>query len=335
MRLSLVPDRPLLSVVTPSYNQAQYLEATLRSVLGQDYPHVEYLVMDGGSTDGSADILKRYGPRLTYWTSQPDHGQADALNQGFARATGDLLTWINSDDLLLPGALAAAARAHQLHPEALVLGDTLFFSDSEGYAQTVPQRQVTLEHLVAFWRRGWSWSQPGTFVPRRVWERVGPLDEELCFVFDRDWMCRALAAGTPVVYLGIPAAGFRLHSASQTVAHVPRWRDEQRRVTERYRPRVAGLSARRAEAEQHVIDAVNALSLQFFARWNAAVARRHLWQAVRTDPRTAGNGLYWHLWLRALAPRGLAGVARQRWLRRCRQSKLLERFIHAQAGGTL
>lgn len=307
-------NQPLVSVVTPSFNQAPYLEATICSVLEQAYPHVEYIVMDGGSTDGSLEIIRRYAHRLAYWTSEPDRGQADAINRGFGRATGDLLIWINSDDLLLPGALHSAAAAYRHNPESLVLGDVTHFSDEHQYAHTAQQRAVTLAHLVAYWQPGWCWNQPGTFFPRLVWQRIGPLDEALRYTFDRDWMCRALAAGVSVTYLRTATAAFRLHAGSKTVKESSRWRDEQARVTGCYRSQVAGLTEKRAAAGQWQMDATLALSMMFVENWDAASARGNLWRAFKVDPRLAAQATYWKLWSRALAPRLLVKRAHADWL---------------------
>ena len=109
---------PRISIVTPSYNQARFLEQSMRSILDQGYPNLEYIVMDGGSTDGSAEIIHRYAGWLAYWASEPDGGQADAIRHGFARATGEILAWVNSDDLLLPGSLGHVALQFCRHPEA-------------------------------------------------------------------------------------------------------------------------------------------------------------------------------------------------------------------------
>jgi len=123
---------PTISVVTPSFNQGRFLEATMRSVLEQSYPKIEYIVVDGGSTDGSQEIIKQYANRLAWWVSEPDNGQTDAINKGFSRATGEIFAWLNSDDTYEPGAMAGAVAFLQKNPEVgMVYGDTNFI-DAEG-----------------------------------------------------------------------------------------------------------------------------------------------------------------------------------------------------------
>src|SRR4030067_1430794 len=112
-----VIDKPLVSIVTPSYNQGHFLEETIRSVLEQDYPHLEYIIVDGGSSDGSREIIRRYSDRLAGWISEPDQGQTDAINKGFARAKGEILAWLNSGESYLPGAVSEAVAFLGSHPE--------------------------------------------------------------------------------------------------------------------------------------------------------------------------------------------------------------------------
>ena len=136
----------LVSIVTPSFNQSAYFEQTIRSVLEQDYPDIEYIVIDGASTDGSVDIIKKYSPRLAYWISEKDLGQADAINKGMRRAKGEIVAWLNSDDYYLPGAIKSAVTTFESNPQAVMVYGNMLAVDQTG--QTINQlryRQLTLE----------------------------------------------------------------------------------------------------------------------------------------------------------------------------------------------
>jgi glycosyltransferase involved in cell wall biosynthesis len=188
----LAGDRPLpsISVVTPSYNHAAFLEATLRSVLEQDYPSIEYIVVDGGSADGSVEILERYADRLSWWVSEPDGGQSEAINKGLRRATGDVVCWLNSDDRLLPGALRTVGEAMAEDPGCTaVVGGVRYLWEQHGRAEDRPGHYAGHRRLLQFWR-GYDLHQPGIFWRRSVHDEIGYLDESLHLTMDFDLWVR-------------------------------------------------------------------------------------------------------------------------------------------------
>ena len=225
------PVWPRITVVTPSFNQAPYLEATIVSVLGQCYPNLEYMVMDGGSTDDSAAIIRKYEPQLAHWVSARDGGQSAALNTAFARATGDILCWVNSDDLLMPGTLHRLARhfAGRVQEPLLCYGSCLFFEDRGKRAKVVRARPYDPAHL----RLTAYIIQPSAFWTRTLWEKTGPLDGTLSFAFDWDWFIRASALGHFDSIDEIFAL-YRLHEAHKSGSGSDRRRREIIEVARRY-----------------------------------------------------------------------------------------------------
>jgi len=206
---------PTVSVVTPSLNQGDYLEEAIRSVLLQGYPRLEYVVIDGGSTDRSVDIIRRYEPWLDGWVTEPDRGQADAIQKGFERTTGSLLAWLNADDVYCPGAIATVGAARGGQEAGAWLGSVEEIDAGGRSLGTVTQRGLTLRNLVRFWEGRYSWHQPGLFMRRTAYVEAGGLDRGLHFAFDHDLLCRLLAA-TPIAVADTVVARFRRHASSKT-----------------------------------------------------------------------------------------------------------------------
>jgi glycosyltransferase involved in cell wall biosynthesis len=212
----------LVSIVTPSYNQGRFLERTIQSVLGQEYPKIQYLIIDGGSTDDSVEIIKRYKRRIDYWVSQKDNGQTDAINEGFARAKGEILAWINSDDTFNPLAVSQAVAFLQNNPEyAGVYADADFIDENDRKIGRFPAAQTTYVKL----RQGFVHIPQQTFFfQKSFWDKIAPLDTTFNFAMDYDLWVR-LAKLAPLKYLhGKKWANFRLHSDSKTIlADVECW----------------------------------------------------------------------------------------------------------------
>jgi len=216
-----------VTIVTPSFNQAPYLEATIQSVLIQDYPEIEYFIMDGGSTDGSLEIIKKYADKLAGWVSEPDKGQTDAINKGFARATGDVLAWLNSDDTYEPGAVTQAVELLAQHPEiSMIYGDCNYIDEAGRVIGRFPAAQTDYRRL----REGYVHiPQQASFFRADLVRRVGQLDPTFYFAMDYDLWVR-LAKIAPLLYVPHLWANFRLHRDAKTITADDRCWPEMLRV---------------------------------------------------------------------------------------------------------
>lgn len=205
---------PRISIITPSYNQAEYLERTIQSVLDQDYPHIEYIIIDGGSTDGSAELIKRYESRLAYWVSEKDRGQAHAINKGLQRATGDWVAWQNSDDTYYPGAfsqLAATALANSA--AKLIIGNMNLI---DRYDQLLREMKYVRPSYKSLLAEGMVLTNQAAFWKRNLHDEVGLLDETLDCGFDYEWFLRVLAHTHQSHHVNAAWGALRLHSETKT-----------------------------------------------------------------------------------------------------------------------
>jgi glycosyltransferase involved in cell wall biosynthesis len=284
-RPALAGPPPRLTVVTPSFNQAAYLEATIESVLADGYPNLEYFVMDGGSTDGSREIIERHAPRLAGWVSEKDRGQTDAIAKGLARATGDWFTWINSDDLLAPGALWAVAAAAVARDTDLIAGATHQFGDG-GLRKCYVPRNISAETLAREQLgSGVIWQQPSTWFRRDALAALG-INQASHYAFDYELMIRYTHRHRRVRYLNAVLAYFRLHETSKTGSQGRRFREEQVRF-------LRAMSAEREFADLQVDLERAARAIAWAAELDDLQARTHesrlarlrqLWAGVRADP---------------------------------------------------
>jgi GT2 family glycosyltransferase len=211
---------PKITIVTPSYNQGQYIEATIRSVLLQGYPKLEYIIMDGGSTDNSVEIIRRYESWLTHWVSEPDNGQSHAVNKGLNQGNGDIFTWLNSDDLLLPGALKQIALAYQNNSGAIGwVGHCHRVLSNGRILNTVVPRGLTRNQLADWFYDGFFY-QPACFFSAKAWQAVGGLDESLNFAMDLDLWLRLSEMGQ---FVAIPEtiAAAVIHEEAKTRSQKP------------------------------------------------------------------------------------------------------------------
>lgn len=217
-----------ISIITPSFNQADYLEQTIRSVLDQDYPALEYLIADGASTDGSLALIKKYSERLAWWASEIDAGQADAINKGFSRATGEIIAWLNSDDYYLPETLATVAKLFAENPNAgIIYGDVLSVDGAGNPINVQRFAQYSVEDLMQFKII----SQPGVFMRRSVLEQAGYLDQNYHFLLDHQLWLR-MAQLAQMVYVPQTLAVARYHDDAKNIAHAEKFGAEAFKILE-------------------------------------------------------------------------------------------------------
>jgi acetyltransferase-like isoleucine patch superfamily enzyme/glycosyltransferase involved in cell wall biosynthesis len=211
---------PRISIVTPSYNQGQFIEETIRSVLLQGYPNLEYIIIDAESSDGSVEIIRKYERYLDYWASEPDSGQSHAINKGFSKASGEILGWLNSDDLLAPGALRNIAEAFDSEKDSpihWIVGKMAIFKQND-IGQVVRIKEPGFPDLLEDWLlESWFAPQPSTFWSRHAWEQAGPLREDLHYSFDREYWMRLRFLGHRPQVLPFILSNFRLHNRSKTL----------------------------------------------------------------------------------------------------------------------
>ncbi|HTP02542.1 MAG TPA: glycosyltransferase family 2 protein [Anaerolineales bacterium] len=218
----------LVSIVTPSYNQAAFLEQTIRSVLEQDHPELEYIVVDGGSTDGSLEIIRCHADQLAWWASEKDSGQAEAINKGMKRARGEIVGWLNSDDMLLPGAIASAVQGFASRPKAvLVYGDTRAVDAENRTLNVLHYRQLSLADLLCFEIIG----QPAVFMRRSAFEAAGGLDPSYHFMLDHQLWIKIAQQGE-IVHVEQVWAAARYHPGAKNRAQATGFAQEAFRLHE-------------------------------------------------------------------------------------------------------
>lgn len=246
----------LVSIITPSYNQARYLEQTIQSVLVQDYPRIEYIVIDGASIDGSVEIVKKYADKLAWWVSEQDAGQAEAINKGLSRATGEIVAWLNSDDYYLPGAVSAAMKVFEEHPEVvLVYGDMIAVDEAGDRFNLLTYAQLALQDLLCFQIIG----QPAVFFRRDVLEKTGLLEPAFHFLLDQHLWIRITRYGK-ILHVNQTWAAARYHAHAKNRAYAAEFGREAFRILAwaQGEPGLAGAIRpveRRARASAHRVDA--------------------------------------------------------------------------------
>ena len=298
--------KPLVSIVTPSYNQARFLEKTMRSVLEQDYAPIEYMVVDGGSKDGSVNLIRKYENKLAWWVSEKDSGQAEAINKGLARAKGEIVAWLNSDDYYMPGAVTAAVKALQENPQAgFVYGDVRVVAEDESVVNQLTYGDFGLVDLMSFQIIG----QPSVFMRRDTLDRAGYLDPSYHLLLDHQlWIRLALESG--MHYLPRLMASAHYYEECKNLANASGFGVEAKKIVEWMRadPRLAELTHKHQRQILAGAERLDAFYLLDAGEYGASF--RAYWKAFWLKPSVVLPE--WYRMVYALfAPLGLSGLKKR------------------------
>ena len=273
-------------MIVASFNQGRFIEEMIRSIVTQESPgagfHIELLIIDGGSTDETLDVVRKYESNIAYWISERDRGQADAINKGLRHATGDIVTWFSADDVYADGIFAALEETWRRNPRAIYAAPVANFY-SRGRQTLLRPRGLSLENVVQYWRRQSLWHDPGLFWSRAVIDATGEIDASLHYAFDYDYLVRALQHFS-VEYVDCVAAGFRLHHHSKSISQTERMMSETAAVSQRYWPLLKEVDREGFERAEHEARVRRAASQLIRGRRKGFAL---LWRALRERPLPA------------------------------------------------
>jgi glycosyltransferase involved in cell wall biosynthesis len=212
----LMKSYPKITVITPNYNQGKFLEQAILSVLDQQYPNIEYIVIDGKSTDESVEVIKKYAYRISYWVSEKDKGQTDAINKGLQKATGDIITWLNGDDYFLPGTFEFVAGEYKKNPFDFILGNCRFVDVNGHILPDQKKSSLRDEHRFIPGDPACIVNQPSSFFSRNIIEKTGLLDDSLHYAMDVDFWMKIMAHNGKIIYVDREMTCFRRHDEAKS-----------------------------------------------------------------------------------------------------------------------